>query len=75
MTNEKKPREFWIAPKLYNPIDEVEAEYYVAFDLPGDPKRLEIHVIEYSAYQKLREERDHWKRCFYILHDAKNESK
>ena len=46
-------KRFWISPKLYSPANPVEAEYYIAYDQPGDPKRLEIEVIEYSAYQRL----------------------
>lgn len=51
-----KPREWWIAPKLYTPADPVEAEYFIAYDMPGDPARLEIHVIEKSAYDQLAKE-------------------
>lgn len=104
MSNEKKPREFWVCAKKM----EIEGFYY------AEEKKIQrdlyphyiqvphyIHVIEYSAYEKLKEEneelkkqleerdqvrlwneneklkeeRDHWKKCFYILQDAKNESK
>lgn len=38
-------------------------------------KRLEERdqVRLWNENEKLREERDHWKRCFYILQDSKNE--
>lgn len=62
----EKPKEFWVAPKLYTPADPVEAEYYVAYDMEGEPNRLEIHVIEYSAYKELERKlgvaEDHFKK-------------
>jgi len=50
-----KFREFWVAPKLIEPIDPVEPAYFYAYDLPGNPKRIKIHVIEYRALQAERE--------------------
>lgn len=51
-------KEFWIAPKINDPIDPVEASYYYAYDEKGDPTRLEIHVIEYAAYERLQKQNE-----------------
>lgn len=51
-----KYKQFWIAPKLYKPIDPVDAEYFVAYDRKGDPNGLEIHVIEHTALVDARAE-------------------
>lgn len=48
-----KLKRWWIAPKLYKPADPVEAEYFIAYDQPGDPNRLEIEAVEVSAYEDL----------------------
>jgi hypothetical protein len=65
-----KPKEFWIAPKLINPIDPVEPSYFYAYDLIGDPKRLEMHVIEYSAFESLQQENAKLKEAVEVMQEA-----
>ena len=66
-----KPRRWWIAPKLIDPIDPVEASYFYAYDEPGDPNRLEVEVVEASAFEakcaELEEaykDRNHWRGIY-----------
>ena len=50
-----KPKEFWIEPKLHDPIEPTGAQFYYAYDMIGAPDNNEIHVIEYTAFQALQQ--------------------
>lgn len=58
MSEEKKPREFWIDPDETNTIEETDGQYYPCGSCFNyNPKRSDwniIHVIEKSAYASLK---------------------
>jgi len=53
MTAQNKPREFWIDPMTLTLFVSNDLEHWIAWNKPVEEG--DIHVIEYSAYQKSQE--------------------
>jgi len=64
MTNEQKPREFWIRPSYKNS----SSTFYCTTNLMKYAGYQNIiHVIEYSAVDKLQKENEKLKETIYNL--------
>lgn len=59
MTNEQKPREFWL--ELGNECDDI------VWNLPVNENT--IHVIEYSAYEEVKEQNEKLIKMIEVLND------
>ena len=66
MTNDKKPREFWV-------VNEPKRQWYSSIEISA-PSDIVTHVIEHSAYAALQKENEELKK-YRNNYDLQEENK